>query len=85
MSVKFQVPWLIHRISGTEGKPILEVLQEMYEMAMSNIGDAVVRIEKFAELEERQVHGMDLETFLEISGLQPCARYCLEHLIRGSE
>lgn len=50
-------------MAGTEGKLTLRVLQEMYEEAMSNIGDAVIRIEKVAELAERQVRGMDLETF----------------------
>lgn len=48
---------------------------------MINIGDAVVRIEKVAELAERQVHRMDLETFQKLlsqsrasqeSGRVPC-------------
>lgn len=38
-------------------------LQEMYEEAMRNIGDAVVRVEKVGELAERQVRLMDLETY----------------------
>lgn len=35
----------------------------MYEEAMRNISDAVVRVEKLAELAERQVRSVDLELF----------------------
>lgn len=42
--------------------------QEMHEDAMRNTGDVVVQIEKAAELAERQVRLMDLETFQNLLG-----------------
>ena len=41
----------------------------MYDEAMRNIGDAVVRIEKVAELAERQSRIMDLEEFQRVLSL----------------
>lgn len=55
-------------IAGTEGKLTLKTLQEMYEEAMRNIGDAVVRVEKVAELAERQARLIDLDTFQNLLG-----------------
>lgn len=65
---------LIHCYScqcqGTTQRFTLQSLTDMYEEAMRNIGDAIVRIENIAELAERQVRMMDLEIFQKILALK---------------
>ncbi|KAL8896345.1 MAG: hypothetical protein Q9207_007750 [Kuettlingeria erythrocarpa] len=58
-------------MDSRENHLILQKLSALYNEAMSTIGDAVGRIEKAAELTERQARMIDVEMFSKMLSLNP--------------